>query len=463
MGTQVLPRHRARSGRVSRARASVLSPFRGWVRHRLGFQTLLGAGVGAFLGVLLVNPPGPVARVLSGVAWQATAPEARQMLSTVLGIALTSLSIVLSLSMIVVQSAAGQYSPRLLRHFVHGVGFRWVIPVFVATSVFCLVSAHMFGFIETDARAPRPALAVALLLLVVCEVALIAHVLHMLQLMRVENLTRLVREDTLEVARKLELLRVDDVEPPPPASPRPRGAWSLRSPRDGFIATVDAHALLAVAESHRLMVHLERAVGEPVVQGEALGWVEEEGPPARREEPSSRLLHAIRLDHWRDGDMDIALGVRQLVDVAVRALSPGVNDPYTAVEAVDQLTFLLCSLSQLRLGRRVLADSAGVPRVYLQGLSLGDYRELVTDPTLRYGASEPAVVLRLLRMVAAMGQRSREASEREATPDVLRSILAAAEQASPGAPWLPLLHRHAQALLSALQGAPWPPIPAIGF
>ncbi|WP_233576834.1 DUF2254 domain-containing protein [Citreicoccus inhibens] len=433
------------------------------MRHRLGLQTLLGAGVGALLGVLLVSPPAPVARVLRGVAWQTTAPEARQMLSTVLGIALTSLSIVLSLSMVVVQSAAGQYSPRLLRHFVHGVGFRWVIPVFVATSVFCLVAAHMFGFITPEARAPRPALAVALLLLLVCEVALIAHVLHMLQLMRVENLTRLVRKDTLEVARTLDVLRAGDVEPPPPVRPRPREAWSLRSPRDGFIATVDAQALLAVAESHRLGVHLERAVGEPVVQGEELGWVEEEGPPARRGAMVSALLRAIRLDLWRDGDMDIALGVRQLVDVAVRALSPGINDPYTAVEAVDQLTFLLCSLSQVRLGRRVLADSAGVSRVFLQGLSLGDYRVLVTDQTLRYGATEPAVVLRLLRMVAAMGHHAREAVDREAAPEALRSILAAAEEASPGARWLPLLRQHAQALLSALQGAPWPPLPVIGF
>ncbi|NOJ98409.1 DUF2254 domain-containing protein [Corallococcus coralloides] len=450
--------------RASTRRPRETPVFRWWLRHQLWIPPVLGALLGALLGVLSVMRTLPVAGVLAGVAWRATATEARSMLSTVLGIALTSLSIVLSLSMLVVQSAAGQYSPRLLRLFLHSAGIRVVIPVFVATSVFCLAATHAFGFVSGLERAPRPALALAMLLLIVCEGALIFQVLQTLQLMRVENLVRRVRQDTLGAARTLERFRAADVDAAVPVRARgdsPGTVWPLRARADGFIASVDAGALLEVATAHQLTIHLERAVGEPVIHGEQMGWMEVEArASAGHESSESRVCRAIHLDRWRDADRDLALGVRQLVDVAIKALSPGINDPYTAVEALDQLTFLLCGLSRMRLGPRVLADAAGTPRVFLHGPTLRDYLALATDQILRYGAAEPAVVLRLLRLAASVAQRAREDEDRRAARERLHAILAISERSIPE-PALP--RRYAEALEQALDGGPWPPLPAIGF
>ncbi|NPC74787.1 DUF2254 domain-containing protein [Corallococcus sp. AB004] len=460
---QALPRARGRPWKPGRPREA--PSLRWWLRHQLWIPPVLGALVGAGLGVVTVYQTLPLAGVLGGVAWRATAAEARSMLSTVLGISLTSLSIVLSLSMLVVQNAAGQYSPRLLRLYLHSAGIRVVIPVFVATSVFCLVATHTFGFVSGLERAPRPALALAMLLLIVCEGALIFQVLQTLQLMRVENLVRQVRHDTLDAARMLERFRASDSEAA--ARVRARGEvpgrdWPLRARGNGFIASVDAGALLEVATAHQLTVHLERAVGEPVISGEEVGWLEAAapGPPAWRESTESFVGRAIHLDRWRDADRDLALGVRQLVDVAIKALSPAINDPYTAVEAVDQLTFLLCELSGMRLGPRVLADASGAPRVFLHGLTLRDYLALATDQILRYGAAEPAVMLRLLRLAASVAQRARGEEDRRAAREWLHSILATSER---NAPAPSLLRRHAEALEHALDGGPWPPLPAIGF
>ncbi|NNC07402.1 DUF2254 domain-containing protein [Corallococcus exiguus] len=462
---QALPRARGRPGDPRRLREA--PSLRWWLRHQLWIPPVLGALLGACLGVLFVNQTLPVPVVLKGVAWRATASEARSMLSSVLGIALTSLSIVLSLSMLVMQNAAGQYSPRLLRLYLHSAGIRVVLPVFVATSVFCLVATHAFGFVSGLERVPRPALALAMLLLIVCEGALIFQVLQTLQLMRVENLVRQVRRDTLDTARTLERFRSSDIEAAAPV--RARGetlgrVWPLHAPEDGFIASVDAGALLEVATAHRLTIHLERAVGEPVTHGEEMGWLEAPaGEPSWHESTEALVCRAIHLDRWRDADRDLALGVRQLVDVAIKALSPGINDPYTAVEAVDQLTFLLCGLSRMRLGARVLADASGVPRVFLHGLALRDYLALATDQILRYGATEPAVVLRLLRLAASVAQRARDAEDRRAAREWLRSILATSERTQPNAPETALLRSHAEALEQALAGEPWPPLPAIGF
>jgi len=440
-------------------------PLRWWLRHRLWLTPVAGAVVGACLAVVFVDPPESVARVLRGVAWQATASEARDMLATTLGIALTSLSIVLSLSMLVVQNAAGQFSPRLLRHFVHGAGIRVVIPVFVATSVFCLVAAHAFGLIAGAERAPRPALSLALLLLVACEGALVFQVLHTLQTMRVENIVQRVRVDTLRVARRMERLRSADVEAPTELPAPTSERWPLRAGQNGFVVAVNARALLEVATARRLVVHFERAIGEPVIHGGEVGWF---APDDRLsidscEVAEALLLRAIRTDRWRDEDVDVALGVRQLVDVAVKALSPGINDPYTVVEALDQLTFLMCELSQMRLGLRVIPDASGRPRVFLRAPSLRDYLDLVMDQTLRYGATEPAVVLRLLRLVGAVGQHTRKAEARRTAREALHRILTATEQGQKDASWLPGIRGYAESLEQALEGKPLPPLPAIGF
>ncbi|MFY2561206.1 DUF2254 domain-containing protein [Corallococcus terminator] len=464
-GVRALTRAEAQPGKNRRTGSREDPSIRWWMRHQLWIPPVSAALVGACLGVFLVDSPPGVVRLLSGAAWQATASEARGMLSATLGIALTSLSIVLSLTMLVVQNAAGQYSPRLLRMYLHSPGIRVVIPVFVTTSVFCLLATHEFGFVSGPERAPRPALAMAMLLLIACEGALVFQVLNTLQLMRVENLVRRVRHDTLGIARTIEGFRAGDMEAPPPVRARTAEAWPIRVQADGFIATIDASALLAVATTKRLVIHLERAIGEPVIQGEEVGWAEPDaaGPPSRREATEKFVLRAIRLDRWRDEDRDIALGVRQLVDVAIKALSPGINDPYTAVEAVDQLTFMLCSLSRMRLGPRVLADDSGVPRVFLRGSALRDYLTLATDQILRYGAAEPAVVLRLLRMTAAVGHRATASEDRRVARELLRSILKVSEQTQQGAASHTALRQHAEALEQALAGEPWPPLPAIGF
>ncbi|AKF79097.1 hypothetical protein MFUL124B02_01055 [Myxococcus fulvus 124B02] len=501
--------------------------FHEWRRHRLWVPPLVGALLGACLGIFFVSPGAPVLRGLSGAAWSATPAEARSMLSTVLGVSLTSLSIVLSLTMLVVQNAAGQYSPRLLRLYLHSAGIRVVIPVFIATSVFCLVAAHEFGVIAEVGRVPRPALALAMWLLVVCEGALVFQVLQTLQLMRVENLVRQVRVDTLAVARSLERLRVEDVRATdasdsrvedlraadasgsraenvrPDASgsrvedlraadvsgKRAAAPWPLRAVGSGFIVAVDARALLEVATARGLVVHLERAVGEPVVRGEQVGWVVTEprgraggreemealvprvtrepvvhgapvamaphGAATRREETTALVARAIRLGRWRDEARDVSLGVRQLVDVATRALSPGINDPYTAVEALDQLTFLLCELGSLHLGTRVLADGAGTPRVFLRSPSLRDHLEQVTEPVLRYGATEPSVMLRLLRLVAVVARDARGVEDRDVARARLHDLRETSEHT--------VVRHHGDELERALQGAPWPPLPAIGF
>ena len=242
-----------------------------------------------------------------------------------------------------------------------------------------------------------------------------------------------MRASTLKVARKLDRPRREDPETPSTV-PVPSGTWRrLAAPSSGFVVDINARALLSLAVARGLSIHMEVAIGDPVVRGSSLGRVVVlEGAPLEKARIAQWVERTVLIGPWREPDMDLALGVRQLVDMAIKALSPGINDPSTAVESVDQLTILLCGLCPLRQGPRVLADSEGRPRVFLRALELRDYLVLATEQISRYGAGEPAVVLRLLRLAGEVGLRVSREPDSHAVREVLHQVRADAEAVQPG-------------------------------
>jgi uncharacterized membrane protein len=413
----------------------------------------------------VVNPFGTQHWLLRGLAWRTSVAQARASLGSVLGVVLTSLSIALSLSLVVLQTTASQYSPRLLRLFMHSRGFRILVPTFVATGVYCLVGMYAFGFVDDPGVAPQPSLSIAMLLLVCCGAALVFQMTYMLGLVRVEQIVRQTKAHFLKVAHTLDRRHRQDAEQPPTA-PAPSGTWRpVPSPSSGFVVDIDARALLRLAEAHEFVIHVDVAIGEPVVRGARLGRVLSERGPLEEDSPVTEAVErTVLIGPWREPDRDLALGVRQLVDVAIKALSPGINDPSSAVEALDGLTVLLCELCALRQGSRVLADPEGRPRVFLRELELRDYLVLATEQISRYGAGEPAVVLRLLRLAGEVGLRAGREPDQRATREVLHQVRADAESALDGSSRLPLLRRYAEEVERALEHAePLPPLPSLGF
>ncbi|MFL5348297.1 MAG: DUF2254 domain-containing protein [Hyalangium sp.] len=423
---------------------------------------VVGAVVGAGLAVLfVVEPFGIRPSWIRGLAWRASMEDSRRILASMLGIVITTLSIALSLSLIVLQNTSSNYSPRLLRLFMRDRGSRLLLPVFVATGVYCLVGGYAFGFVEEPGEQPRPALGMAMLLLVCCGAALVFETTYTLSMVRAEQIVRRVRRSSLEVARTLDLLRRRETEASA-LPPVPSGAWQVAAPCSGFVVDVDTRALLVLAVARGLSIHLDIAIGEPVVRGASLARLVSEGAPREKEQLARCVERAVLIGPWRTPDRDLALGVRQLVDVAIKALSPGINDPSTAVESVDQLTVLLCELCRLRQGPRVLADAQGRPRVFLRALELRDYLVLATEQIGRYGAGEPAVVLRLLRLAGEVGLRVSGEPDQRAVREVLHQLSASAKAASPSLSALML--RYAEEVERALERQePLPPLPSLGY
>jgi uncharacterized membrane protein len=220
------------------------------------------------------------------------------------------------------------------------------------------------------------------------------HLAHSLQ---VDSIMRVVEANALPVIRG-GVFTSEDEPTAPPAS-----AATATARRSGYIQAVDLQKLLLSATEHRWTVRLHPHVGEHVVAGTVLAWAWAASPdelPPSAELLAATLDRALRIGFERTLEQDLGLGFRQLADPACKALSPAVNDPYTAVQAIDHLAVLFAALAARPVGDYVGRDTTGVVRLIVPGRRFAEILSITVGLIRRYGAAEPNVMQALLRLLA---------------------------------------------------------------
>jgi uncharacterized membrane protein len=179
----------------------------------------------------------------------------------------------------------------------------------------------------------------------------------------------------------------------------------LLVPQSGYVQAFHAEAFVEVLASRGLTALMVPMIGRHVVAGSPLAWVwETTGERVRPLAPDGgtelrrALAQSVRIGYERTLEQDVAFGIRQLADVASKALSPAINDPYTANQAVDHLGSILAALSLRQHGPQVVADAQGTVRLHVPGRDFAYLVDLALGQVRRYGANEPRVVRALLRV-----------------------------------------------------------------
>lgn len=358
----------------------------------------LAGNVALVAGVVVASVHPPSGSLLSRLAFQGTADDARTVLLAISGTVVTVIALVLGLSLVALQLSSTQFSPRLLRNFLRDRPNQLMLSVFMATFAYSAAGLYTVGVTAGDRVQQFPRLAVsgaiALLFLSLGTVVIFAdHLSHSIQ---VDAIMRRVERETLAVIRAAATDVVDDLPSPPP------WAISLRATRSGYVQTAHPESLLPVAGRHHVVVALRRRVGEHVVAGSTIGWAwrrSADEPPPNRGVFEDAVAVAVGIGFERTRQQDVAIGIRQLVDVACKALSPAVNDPYTAVQAVDHLAVIFGKMAQRPLGTRVAYDRHGRVAVIVPSRRFGEYLATMCGLVRRYGSGEPTVDLALLHLL----------------------------------------------------------------
>lgn len=321
------------------------------------------------------------------------AESARELLSTIATAMMTFTGLVFSITILVLQLASQQFSPRVLRTFLEDRSTQVAMAVFIGTFVYAMaLLPEVHG---SDAaggeRVPSFSIFLAFALVMLSVAVFIRYIHAMAHSIRAVHVMERVAEDALEsIRRGFPHEAVGDDAPPrslPASTPRVVRSHPQRS---GVVAAVDIEALTAIACERDVLVELVPRIGDFVVRG---------GPLFRiwgaADVDESRLRSAVGLSDERTVQEDAAFAFRQLVDIAERALSPGVNDPTTAVQAIDRLHDLLTALADRAFPRDERLDDAGTIRVVIHRPTWEDFVHLAFDEIRTYGRSSLQVVRRL--------------------------------------------------------------------
>lgn len=327
-------------------------------------------------------------------------PEgARTVLSAVATSMMTFTGVVFSVTILVLQLASRQFSPRVLRTFLRDRGTQLSLGVFVGTFTYALLSLRSVrgatGSVEQDV----PALSVwfAVVLAVVSVATFIYYLHHVAQSIRAVEVLRRIFEETRHHLKHMYPEGIGDAADAEPRWPDgPPDLVVLHLGKSGIIASVAEDRLWRCLKDANVVIAMRRMVGDFLPHGSPL--FEVWGDPKALD--IDGVVATVTFTNERTPRQDTAFGFRQIVDIAERALSTGVNDPSTAVQAIDELHALLRQLARRRFPSPFRLDEHGHLRLVLPRPDWSAYVALAFDEIRHSGAGSIQVVRRLRFVIA---------------------------------------------------------------
>lgn len=366
----------------------------------------------------------------------AGAEGARSMLTAIAGSMLTVAALVFSLTLSTISQVSSQYSPRVLRNFMRDRGNQVVMGYFVSVFAYCLLVLGTIRGSEEQKFVPATAVLLGLVLALGGVGALIYFIHHMAESLQTGAILERVSQ---EIHRSLDQLFPAAVgEPadavaataPQAAFTTPTGWQCVYARRAGYVQGLDGKELLRWAEHHHALVRVEQAVGAFVSEQTVLFRVRPDSLAAAAlpAQVLSSLQERVVIARHRNIEQDVAFGVQQLVDIALKALSPGINDPTTAIMAIDHLGLTIQRLASRPFPSTLRADEEHRARVLVPALDFAGYIRLAFDP-LRLGAQgDYAVLERLLRALAQVADVASQPARKAVLHCQAELLLGYAEQ-----------------------------------
>lgn len=377
-----------------------------------------GCVAGAILlGVLLPSVKLSVRPLLFGAG-----PEsARSFLSSITSAMITMTGLVFSITVVALQLAAGQFSSRVMRDFLRDRVIQVTFGVFVATFTYALILQRSVRGVSgtPGAQVPQWGMSAAFVLVLASVALLVLYINRIANSIRIANIVNRIGARTRTTIDERYPLHSDPPRPKVALTEAPPTRFILTK-RAAVIVSVNERDLITLAEGHDCVLVLLPRVGDYVPRGSRL-FAQYGGPDC-----ADGVRRHVGFDTERTYEQDVAFGFRELVDIAERALSPAVNDPTTAAQAVDVLHDLLRDIGTRPRPEGQHLDSGGALRLVTRRYDFEDLLRLAVEEIAHYGAHDVQTPRRLRAMLEDLSTTSRD----EYQPAIAR-WLASTEARSP--------------------------------
>lgn len=361
-------------------------------------------------------------------AWRASfgwtfsrGPEgSRAVLSAVSASMMTIASVTFSITIVALQLASTQFGPRLLRNFMRDRGNQIAIGAFIATFTYCLLVLRTVNGTDEASFVPHISVTVGLLLALASLGVLIFFIHHAAESIQAENV---IGEVSRELDRAIDRLYPRGLgnQPPPKLasdsdtdlSEEPSSkSYSIAAPVSDYLQSIDVERIFQLAVKSDVRLHIDRRPGAFCYKG---GSFIKAYPCERVDDQLEVALQkCFYFGSRRTLSQDIEFAINQLVEVAVRALSPGVNDPFTAVNCVDRLAAALCKLAKREFPSRVRTDDNGAVRVVTDASSPSGIIDACFDQIRQAAEGNVSLTIRLLQAISEVGRQTTIVAHRKA-------------------------------------------------
>jgi uncharacterized membrane protein len=349
----------------------------------------------------------------TGWIWSGGPEGAREVLSVIASAMITVAGVVFSITIVALALTSSQYGPRLLRRFMRDPGNQFVLGTFVSTYLYCLLVLRMVRETSGQVFVPHLSVAFAILFAGTSVCVLIYFIHHVAASIHVESVTSSVAQSLFEAIDEMfpeEAQNKEDYARPqlPPAEK----STTLKSTKHGYIQGIDNEKLVHLASKNDLLVSLQQHPGNFVHEDMplALVWAPAPLPRELRQELRSPFL----IGGFRTPTQDVDYSIHQLVEIAVRALSPSLNDPFTAVTCLDWLGAALAKVARREFPPQYRYDQEGRLRLVVQLESYPHMMETAFQQIRYYGKTSPVVLLRLMKTLESLHASLVRPEDREA-------------------------------------------------
>lgn len=341
----------------------------------------------------------------------------RAILSAIAGSMVSVATTAFSITIVALQLASSQFGPRLLRNFMQDTGNQVVLGTFISTFVYSLMVLRTINGVEENEFVPHIAVTCGIGLAIASIGVLIYFIHHSASSIQVDQVIKKVGDDLDDAIDRLfpekighsaskQRQKQSIADIPPDFD---RVSRSIQAGNSGYVQAIDDNQLMQIATEKHLLLRVQQYPGRFVVQGSELVRVFPE--EKANKQIAAQINRAFVFGSQRTEQQDIEFSIDQLVEIAVRALSPGINDPFTAIRCIDQLSAALCHFAQREIPSPYRYDDSDQLRIIAEPITFADITDAAFNQIRQYGQSSVAVTMRLLEAIAVIATFTHRSSD----------------------------------------------------
>ena len=354
-----------------------------------------------------------------GILYAGGPEGGRLILSTIAGSMVTVAGVAFSITIVALTLASSQFGSRLLRNFMRDTGNQLVLGTFISTFIYCLLVLRTVGQVDEAVFVPNVSITFAVVLALVNVGVLIFFIHHVSTSIQADQVIAAVYHELLN---HIQRLFPEEIGYGPEHNEKVENEKSalghayyqtvpVLASQSGYLQAIDSDGLLEFATGNDLLMYLQYRPGEFVVAGSTIVAVQCNEP--LDENLKRQISGSLILGTQRTPEQDSEYVVHQLVEVAVRALSPGINDPFTAISCIDRLGSAICHLTDRAFPSPYRYDDQQKLRIIAKPITFEGITNAAFDQIRQYGQSSVAVTIRLLETLQAIAHCSRNREQRQ--------------------------------------------------